>query len=187
MENMKESFSGEGIPEAMAEACSEAYNAIFETHMFDPDTNYPIANLVDWLAREAGFDRTTADNYVRSCRKDPHFRRAASGDPVSRYYVAKMIGTMTGIKAFHDADSFDEVKKACAANAGRPVDEAAEVSGEAMFETVKYIEGHKNSKGEDAPWTIVSCKNGKILSSHTSKTAAAEHLQQMEYYKHKKS
>jgi len=186
MGNMKESFSGEGIPEAMTEACSEAYNAIFETRVFDPETDYPIANLVDWLVREAGFNRTTADNYVRSRRKDPNFRLAANGDPVSRYYVAKMIGTMTGIKAFHDAESLDDVKKACKVNSGRPVDEAAEVSGVAMFETVRYIEGHKNSKGEDAPWTIVSCENGKILSSHTTKTAAEEHLQQMEYYKDKK-
>ena len=52
---------------------------------------------------------------------------------------------------------------------------------------VKYMKGHKNSKGEDAPWTIVSCKTGKILSSHKSKEAADEHLQQMEYYKHAKN
>ena len=58
---------------------------------------------------------------------------------------------------------------------------------EALFEMVKYKKGHKNSKGEDAPWTIVSCQTGKILSSHKSKEAAEEHLQQMEYYKHAKN
>lgn len=186
METMKESFSGEGIPEAMAEACSEAYMAIFETHMFNPHNDYPIANLVDWLAREAGFDRTMADNYVRSMKSNPHVHRAANGDPNERYYVAKLIGGMAGIPAFARAQSHDDIKKACAANSGRPVDEARENSGDALFETVKYIKGHKNSKGEDAPWTIVSCETGKILSSHTSKTAAEEHLRQMEYYKHKK-
>jgi len=56
-----------------------------------------------------------------------------------------------------------------------------------LLEMVKYQKGHKNSKGEDAPWTIVSCKTGKILSSHKSKKAADEHLQQMEYYKHAKA
>ena len=50
---------------------------------------------------------------------------------------------------------------------------------------VVYKKGHKNSEGEDAPWTIVSHKTGEILSSHKSKTAADKHLQQMEYYKHK--
>lgn len=50
----------------------------------------------------------------------------------------------------------------------------------------RYKKGHKNSKGENAPWTIVSCKTGKILSSHPTKEAAEEHLQQMEYYKHAK-
>ena len=54
-----------------------------------------------------------------------------------------------------------------------------------LVESVKYIKGHKNSKGEDAPWTIVSHETGKILSSHKSKKAAEEHLRQMEYYKHK--
>ena len=58
---------------------------------------------------------------------------------------------------------------------------------QALLEMVKYMKGHKNSKGEDAPWTIVSCKTGKILSSHKSKEAADEHLQQMEYYKHAKN
>ena len=49
---------------------------------------------------------------------------------------------------------------------------------------VRYKKGHKNSKGESAPWTIVSHETGKILSSHKSKQKAEEHLRQMEYYKH---
>ena len=58
-------------------------------------------------------------------------------------------------------------------------------NGTPIVESVKYVEGHKDSKGEDAPWTIVSHKTGEILSSHKSKKAAEEHLRQMEYYKHK--
>lgn len=54
-----------------------------------------------------------------------------------------------------------------------------------LVESVKYVKGHKDSKGEEAPWTIVSHKTGEILSSHKSKKAAEEHLRQMEYYKHK--
>ena len=56
-----------------------------------------------------------------------------------------------------------------------------------LVEMVVYKKGHKNSKGEAAPWTIVSHETGKILSSHKSKSAAEEHLRQMEYYKHKKA
>ena len=52
---------------------------------------------------------------------------------------------------------------------------------------VRYQKGHKNSKGEAAPWTIVSCKTGKVLSSHKTKDDAEEHLQQMEYFKHAKN
>jgi hypothetical protein len=58
--------------------------------------------------------------------------------------------------------------------------------GKTLVEMVVYKKGHKNSKGEAAPWTIVSHETGKILSSHKSKSAAEEHLRQMEYYKHKK-
>ena len=59
--------------------------------------------------------------------------------------------------------------------------------GSSLLESVVYKKGHKNSKGEDAPWTIVSHETGKILSSHTSKEKAEEHLRQMEYYKHAKN
>ena len=46
-----------------------------------------------------------------------------------------------------------------------------------LLEYVKRIPGHRNSKGEPAPWTIVSHKTGKILSSHKTKKDAEEHLQ----------
>lgn len=60
------------------------------------------------------------------------------------------------------------------------------LESQSLLETVCYRKGHKNSKGESAPWVIVSCQNGKILSSHKTKEKAEEHLRQMEYYKHKK-
>jgi len=52
-----------------------------------------------------------------------------------------------------------------------------------LLEYVKKIPGHKNSKGESAPWTIVSHKTGKVLSSHKTKEEAEKHLQQMHYFK----
>ena len=55
-----------------------------------------------------------------------------------------------------------------------------------LVEYVKHVEGHKNSKGESAPWVIVSHTTGKILSSHSSKEEAEEHLKQMRIFKHKK-
>ena len=33
--------------------------------------------------------------------------------------------------------------------------------GVPIVESVKYVKGHKDSKGEDAPWTIVSHETGK--------------------------
>lgn len=52
-----------------------------------------------------------------------------------------------------------------------------------LLEFVEHMEGHKNSKGEDAPWVIISHTTGKILSSHKSKEKAKEHLQQMHIFK----
>ena len=54
---------------------------------------------------------------------------------------------------------------------------------ELLIEYIVYINGHKNSKGENAPWVIKSHKTHKILSSHKSKEAAKKHLQQMHIFK----
>lgn len=54
---------------------------------------------------------------------------------------------------------------------------------QALEETVKYKKGHKNSKGESAPWVIISETTGKILSSHKTRAEAKKHLRQMEIHK----
>lgn len=51
---------------------------------------------------------------------------------------------------------------------------------------IQYIKGHKNSKGESAPWVIRDHKTGKILSSHKSREEAEKHLKRMKYFKHKR-
>lgn len=59
------------------------------------------------------------------------------------------------------------------------------IFGCAMVESVVYVKGHKDSNGNDAPWTIKSHETGEILSSHPTKEKAEEHLAQMHYFKHK--
>lgn len=54
---------------------------------------------------------------------------------------------------------------------------------DSLLEYIVYRKGHKNSKGESAPWVILSHKTKKILSSHTTRKAAKEHLQQMHIFK----
>lgn len=51
-----------------------------------------------------------------------------------------------------------------------------------LVEYVKHMEGHRNSKGEEAPWVIVSHKTGKVLSSHKTKKDAENHLQHMHIF-----
>lgn len=49
-------------------------------------------------------------------------------------------------------------------------------------ETIEYEKGHKNSRGEDAPWVIRGHKGGKILASFPSEDAAKAHLERMKNY-----
>lgn len=52
-----------------------------------------------------------------------------------------------------------------------------------LVEYVKKVAGHRNSKGELAPWVIASHRTGKILSSHKTKEEAEEHLKHMHQFK----
>ena len=52
---------------------------------------------------------------------------------------------------------------------------------------IKYQKGHKDSKGQSAPYTIVSHETGKILSSHKTEAEAKKHLQTMHAFSSIKS
>ena len=47
---------------------------------------------------------------------------------------------------------------------------------------IQEIEGHEDSKGNNAPFVIKSHETGKILSSHPTREKAKEHLKQMHIY-----
>lgn len=49
-------------------------------------------------------------------------------------------------------------------------------------ETIEYEKGHKNSRGEDAPWVIRDHKNGNVLASFSKKDDAEAHLERMKHY-----
>ncbi|MBR2305716.1 MAG: hypothetical protein IKA48_00645 [Fibrobacter sp.] len=165
----------------MVEAVTGAFGSIFG---FRP--KQPIAPLVDWIVHTSALPRTQVDNFVRAHRNDPGVVRAINGDEASRCVIMKQIALALGIDIFNDAFTVPEILNAARINASRPMDEAAGVPGKPLVEHVEYRKGHKDSRGEDAPWVIVSCQTGKILSSHKTKEKAEEHLGQMKYYKHKK-
>lgn len=52
---------------------------------------------------------------------------------------------------------------------------------------IQHVPGHKNSKGEAAPYVIKSHETGEILSSHKTKGEAESHLKQMQMHKHMKA
>lgn len=55
-------------------------------------------------------------------------------------------------------------------------------SKEPADEKLSYEKGHKNSKGEDAPWVIRSHEDNRVLASFATKKAAEEHMQRMKQY-----
>ena len=55
-------------------------------------------------------------------------------------------------------------------------------SKEPVDEKLKYEKGHKNSKGEDAPWVIRSHKDNSVLASFPTKKEAEAHMQRMKQY-----
>lgn len=56
-------------------------------------------------------------------------------------------------------------------------------SKEPADEKLGYEKGHKNSRGENAPWVIRDHKNGKVLASFAKKGDAEAHLERMKHYK----
>ena len=51
------------------------------------------------------------------------------------------------------------------------------------FSIIKHSPTHKNSKGDLAPWIIVSESTGKVISSHKTKEQALSHLKDIEGHK----
>ena len=55
-------------------------------------------------------------------------------------------------------------------------------SKEPAEEKLGYEKGHKNSKGEDAPWVIRSHKDNRVLASFPTKKQAEDQMQRMKQY-----
>lgn len=60
-------------------------------------------------------------------------------------------------------------------------------SKEPTEEKLGYEKGHKNSKGENAPWVIRSHEDNRVLASFAKKSDAEEHLQRMKQYSKQES
>jgi hypothetical protein len=60
-------------------------------------------------------------------------------------------------------------------------------SKEPADEKLGYEKGHKNSKGEPAPWVIRSHEDNRVLASFANKDDAYAHLQRMKQYSESRS
>lgn len=54
-------------------------------------------------------------------------------------------------------------------------------------EKLGYEKGHKNSKGENAPWVIRSHEDNRVLASFATKKDAEEHMKRMKQYSKQES
>lgn len=59
--------------------------------------------------------------------------------------------------------------------------------GESADEKLGYEKGHRNSKGELAPWVIRSHEDNRVLASFANKDDAYAHLQRMKQYSESRS
>ena len=58
---------------------------------------------------------------------------------------------------------------------------------ESAYEKLRFEKGHKDSKGNDAPWVIRSHEDDKVLASFANKDDAVQHLARMKNYSKKES
>ena len=103
------------------------------------------------------------------------------GDESEDYYYCHRCGRIT---PSYELDAHDGLCSDCDA---KWTAEHENESKEPTEEKLGYEKGHKNSKGEDAPWVIRSHKDNRILASFAKKTDAEEHLQRMKQYSKQES
>lgn len=87
------------------------------------------------------------------------------------------------------AGSEAEAKKNAAAYVGREYSGSKNIAvtdaktlPKYKSEKLSYEKGHKNSKGEDAPWVIRSHKDDSVLASFPTKKEAENHMRTMKRY-----
>lgn len=51
-----------------------------------------------------------------------------------------------------------------------------------ITESVEYRKGHKDSRGNDAPWCVVSHRTKKVLASYPTKGEAEKRLKEIQRF-----
>ena len=98
------------------------------------------------------------------------------GDDSEDYYYCRRCGRVT---PSYELDAHDGFCSDCDA---RWTAEHENESKEPADEKLGYEKGHKNSRGENAPWVIRSHEDNRILASFANKKDAEEHLKRMKQY-----
>lgn len=149
--------------------------------------------------------RTAHDvlNYIKKATgyKNSYLIRKGVKDDVGDFYIIYDLGTNGKNFTLYAGDSVYQIKdlpgktlyvKGSSDLSGartRDLDAFCEQiknpqteSKEPAEEKLGYEKGHKNSKGENAPWVIRSHEDNRVLASFAKKSDAEEHLQRMKQY-----
>ena len=97
------------------------------------------------------------------------------GDDSEDYYYCQRCGRVT---PSYELDAHDGFCSDCDAQWTAEHENESKDTNEKLG----YEKGHKNSKGENAPWVIRSHEDNRILASFANKKDAEEHLKRMKQY-----
>lgn len=113
------------------------------------------------------------------CKRCGALEGGADGEPFG-YYITNSKGkTVISPLCSYCVDNACDILNATHGN----IDKALGVSeSKDTDEKLGYEKGHKNSKGENAPWVIRSHEDNRVLASFSNKKDAEEHLKRMKQY-----
>lgn len=114
------------------------------------------------------------------CKRCGGLEGGEDGDPFG-YYITNSKGkTVISPLCSYCVDDVCETLNATHGNINKAL--GFSESKKPTYEKLGYEKGHKNSKGEDAPWVIRSHEDNRILASFAKKKDAEEHMQRMKQY-----
>lgn len=120
-----------------------------------------------------------------TCKRCGGLEGGEDGEPFG-YYITNSKGkTVISPLCSDCADDACAILNATHGNISKAI--GVSESKKPTEEKLGYEKGHKNSKGENAPWVIRSHEDNRILASFAKKTDAEEHLQRMKQYSKQES
>lgn len=167
--NKHEGFVGEWQSKIMQglEAIKDKYGFDIESDEIT-DPRHGVTTVYDIIARNNGLTQSLAQVGPE------YFHTYTDADFVYSKPFAR--------KDYTDTEAISKLTKVIKDFYSQNPTMARSKAVEPTDEKLSYEKGHKNSKGENAPWVIRSHEDNRILASFANKKDAEEHLKRMKQY-----